>query len=294
MSAEIVTIKEEGDVGQRIDNFLLRQLKGVPRTHVYKILRSGEVRVNSGRIKPSYRLSMGDQVRVPPVRIAKSTPIRPQSGLIERLQDAILFEDDRYLAIDKPAGVAVHGGTSINSGVVEQLRLAANNPKLELVHRLDRDTSGCLLLAKRGSALREAQTAFRQRTTSKIYQGLVQGQWPKSLRSIQLPLQRYQTSWGERRVRVDYQGQSARTDVELLSATEEFSSLRLILHTGRTHQIRVHLAHHGHPLLGDSKYGDEQSAERLMLHAERLKVRMPNGELDVRAPLPDSFLQKLG
>ena len=278
------------DEGQRIDNFLLRQLRGVPKTHVYRILRKGEVRVNGGRVKPTYRLQLDDRVRIPPVRQAAEVPIASAPELIADLEAAVLYEDTDFLVINKPAGVAVHGGSSIRSGVVEQLRLSRDNPRLALVHRLDRDTSGCLALAKNMPALRYAQRMFRERQVGKIYRALVWGKWPTRVRTVQAKLQRYQTRSGERRVRVDSNGQTARSDFTCLSSTEHVSELEIALHTGRTHQIRVHARHVGHPLIGDTKYGRGEQDMRLGLHASKLSLPLADGQLQkILAPLPSEW-----
>ncbi|MGK0259521.1 MAG: 23S rRNA pseudouridine955/2504/2580 synthase [Candidatus Azotimanducaceae bacterium] len=291
LASAVVEVVTQDDEGQRVDNFLLARLKGVPRTHVYKILRSGEVRVNSGRIKASYRVKLGDKVRIPPVRKREEVPVRLQRGIVKQLVDSVLFEDDNYLVINKPAGIAVHGGSSLASGAIEQLRLAYDNPRLALVHRLDRATTGCLLISKRTNALKVAQAAFRDRQVSKIYLGIVWGHWPTSTHVLQARLERYETASGERRVRVSSEGQQARTDVEVLSKGKALSRLQLRLHTGRTHQIRVHLSHHGFPLVGDDKYGARQTDEatRLCLHAHKLDIQTADIALKVVAPPPDDW-----
>lgn len=293
MSKYVVEITSDDDVGQRIDNFLLGRLKGVPRQHIYKILRSGEVRVNSGRVKPTYRLALADKVRIPPVRTREEAPIRAQEGLINRLMAAIIYQDDDYLALNKPPGIAVHGGSSISSGLVEQLRIALDNPRLELVHRLDRDTSGCLLLSKRAAALRLAQAEFRARSVSKIYTAIVHGQWPPRKRVLQERLERFKTSSGERRVRVSHLGQSARTDVEVVATAGSVTRLRIRLHTGRTHQIRVHLNHAGHAIVGDTKYGDSDAQPQiptgLCLHAQKLELTNLPVPISLSAPEPEHW-----
>jgi 23S rRNA pseudouridine955/2504/2580 synthase len=293
--------------GQRLDNFLLRVCKGVPKTHVYRIIRSGEVRVNKGRAQVDTRLALGDIVRIPPIRLTddaapqaaeqKSGPARTPPR-----EFAILFEDDHLLAIDKPAGVAVHGGSGVSFGVIEQLRRArrAGEPGgakfLELVHRLDRDTSGILLIAKRRSALVHLQAQFKARETGKTYLALVKGTWPAKLKVIDLPLHKYLVNGGEddgeRRVKVvakdDPDGMRSITLVKIaklytLPNGEAASLLEVTIKTGRTHQIRVHLAHHGHPIIGDEKYGDfelnkalgKAGMKRMYLHAWRLGFEHP-------------------
>lgn len=294
------------DVGQRIDNYLFRLAKGVPRSHVYRIIRGGEVRVNRKRVDATYRIAEGDVVRIPPLRIAEResrTQIRPANF-------PVLYEDDALLIINKPAGVAVHGGSGVSFGVVEQLRAYGllTRPAgafLELVHRLDRDTSGVLLLAKRRSALNGLHTALREGTISKLYHVLVAGDWTNSRQHVRAPLEKYLINNGERRVRVSPQGSPAHTIFNLRERFALFSLLEADLLTGRTHQIRVHLAHLGFPVVGDMKYGDHDlgSAEvamqrqsilahagfkRMFLHATCVKFVHPlSGEpLTVHAPMP--------
>jgi 23S rRNA pseudouridine955/2504/2580 synthase len=288
---------EEDTAGQRIDNFLLRCLKGVPKSHIYRILRKGEVRVNKGRIRANYRLQAGDRVRIPPLRVpAKEERPRPGTRMLEQLQQAILYEDKRLLVLNKPSGVAVHGGSGLNYGVIEALRLLRPEERqLELVHRLDRDTSGCLLVAKRRSALRTLHELLRQNGVDKRYIALVAGRWSRDRVNVEAPLQKNQLQGGERIVRVDPQGKPAQT---LFRVRERFPNATLVearLVTGRTHQIRVHLAHLGTPILGDEKYGDSeanrsmrgQGLKRLFLHAESIGIRWPDdqGELRIEAPL---------
>ncbi len=277
--ATVLEVGEEA-AAQRIDNFLLRRLKGVPKSHVYRVLRSGEVRVNSGRVKPDYRLRQGDRVRVPPVRIAERTnkaPPRPA-------EFPIVFEDPALLVIDKPAGVAVHGGSGVSFGVIESLRAARPEAKsLELAHRLDRDTSGLLVVAKKRSALVELHRMLRDGEVEKIYVAAVKGVPAKKQFEIRESLHKHVTASGERRVSVKENGLAAITKVRRLAKSADFSVLEVGLMTGRTHQIRVHLAHAGHPVLGDDKYGDfelnralaRQGVKRLMLHAQKLAFRHP-------------------
>lgn len=299
MAVSYVDITDQQDVGQRADNYLMRILKGVPRQHVYRILRRGEVRVNGGRIKASYRLQLHDRIRIPPVRTRQEMPVQYSERTARLLKEAVLFEDEDYMVINKPAGMAVHGGSSISSGVVEILREMTGNRRLELVHRLDRDTSGALALAKKRSALVAAQEQFRARTVKKIYQVFVAGVWPRATRVVQLKLQRYETSWGERRVRVDSHGQTARTDFSILDmAGTRATRLQATLHTGRTHQIRVHASASGHPILGDDKYtpaADKQDASstnlRLCLHACKLTIPLAHQVLKVSAPVPEDMEQ---
>jgi len=293
-----VEITDLNDVGQRADNFLRRTLKGVPRQYIYRILRKGEVRINGGRVKASYRLKLNDRVRIPPVRVAEQVPVQFSPKMQDVLNASILFEDGRFIVLNKPAGIAVHGGSGLRAGVVEVMREITGNPRLELIHRLDRDTSGCLALAKTRQVLQEAQSYFRQRQVKKIYEAMVHGYWPVKQQTIQLRLRRYETASGERRVRVDSQGQQARTDVAVLQRAGRLATrLQLSLHTGRTHQIRVHLSSSGHAIIGDDKYQarptqqDNESSltlksERLCLHARKLEIPMTSGLLKVSSP-PD-------
>ena len=283
----------EESVGQRIDNFLIRNLKGVPKSHVYRILRSGEVRVNSGRIKPDYRLVDGDKGRVPPVRVA-SPEARPPA---RSLALPVVFEDDALIVIDKPSGVAVHGGSGISFGVIESLRAERPRAKfLELAHRLDRDTSGLLMVGKKRTALVELHRMLRDGEVRKDYVAIVKGRWKGGGRKIDLPLHKYVTAEGERRVSVRDDGQQAISLFKPLAAGDTASMLDIRLMTGRTHQIRVHAAHVGHPILGDDKYGDfdlnralvKQGVKRLFLHARQLSLSHPiSGEpLAFVSPLP--------
>ena len=288
MGVTFIDIEDENDVGQRIDNFLMRRLKGVPKQKIYSILRKGEVRVNSGRVKQTYRLKAQDRVRIPPVATRAEAPVQLNDETEQLLEASILLEDKDFIAINKPYGFAVHGGSSITSGVVEMLRVIRGQPRIELAHRLDRDTSGCLLLCKKRGVLKEVQAAFRARTVKKKYTVIAQGRWPTKTRTIQDRLLRYETDWGERRVRVDAKGQVARTDFQILEAGEHATLLQAALHTGRTHQIRVHAQSQGHPILGDTKYGGASGPKevaRLCLHASRLVVPIGGDKLDVSAPL---------
>lgn len=302
MTVIYVEINDQEDVGQRADNFLMRTLKGVPRQYVYRILRRGEVRVNGGRIKANYRLQLNDRIRIPPTRSRQELPVEYSDAIAEQLKACVIYEDADFLLLNKPAGIAVHGGSSIRSGVVEILREVYANPRLELVHRLDRDTSGCLALAKKRSALRVAQAAFRDRTVKKIYELYVFGRWPQSLRVVQHKLERYETTWGERRVRVSSAGQLARTDFEVLErAGESATRMQATLHTGRTHQIRVHAITSGHGIIGDDKYtavkGDAALAQggknaapmRLCLHARKLSIPLGSDVLKGVAPVDTSM-----
>jgi 23S rRNA pseudouridine955/2504/2580 synthase len=286
---------------QRLDNFLISQLDGVPRTRVYRIIRKGEVRVNRKRCKPDYKLQPGDQVRIPPLLAGREKPARssPPEALLQRLEQAILFENQHLLIIDKPAGLAVHAGSGIDYGVVDALRLLRPADDIELAHRLDRDTSGCLMLAKSRPALLALQQAIRENRVGKNYFAVVQGCWPRELTEIREPLSKYHLPNGERRVRVDPTGKPAISRFELLKADEGYSVIRVELGTGRTHQIRVHCQAAGHAIAGDDKYGDvefnrwmrKQGIRRLMLHASSLEIPLAAyaPEIVVNAPLPIEF-----
>ncbi len=294
LKATWVEVGEEA-ASQRIDNFLLRHLKGVPKSHVYRVLRSGEVRVNSGRVKPEYRLKAGDRVRVPPVRISEK-----RTGAPKPLGLPLVFEDASLLVIDKPSGVAVHGGSGVSFGVIESLRAERPEAKfLELAHRLDRDTSGLLVVCKKRSALVELHRMLREGEVDKRYLAVVKGAWKRGETQLKESLHKYVTAQGERRVSVQQGGQVAVTEVRPLKVHEDFSFLELRLLTGRTHQIRVHLAHAGHPVLGDDKYGDfelnkalaKQGVKRLFLHAAKLSLQHPveKTKLKFEARMPEDM-----
>jgi len=302
-----VTVDAEHD-GQRIDNFLLAMLKGAPRTLVYRILRSGEVRVNSGRIKPSYRVEQGDLVRIPPIRLppAKTDPeVAP--ALEQRIKDSIIYEDGDLLVLNKPSGMAVHGGSGVSHGVIESLRIIMPQARrLELVHRLDRDTSGCLLIAKKASVLKSLHDQMRDGAIEKIYLALLRGGTDVAEWEVTAALTKNVASSGERVVRVRDDGKASHT---IFSTGQCFADAMLVearLLTGRTHQIRVHAAHCGHPLAGDDKYGDAafnkamraKGLKRLFLHARSLRFTHPSTgkEYTANAPLPrelSEFLKKL-
>jgi 23S rRNA pseudouridine955/2504/2580 synthase len=306
--AQFVTITEE-EAGQRIDNYLLRVCKGVPKSHVYRILRSGEVRVNKGRIDQLYRLASGDVVRIPPVRIAE----KASTAIVPGAEFAILYEDAHLLVIDKPCGTAVHGGSGVSYGVIEQLRAARPEAKfLELVHRLDRETSGVLMLAKKRSALTNLHEQMRDGLTDTRYLTAVGGDWKNKRQHIKLPLHKFTTAEGERRVCVQAGGMESHTAFTLLRKWEKFSLLEAELKTGRTHQIRVHLASSGFPILGDDKYGDfalnrallkadqtRGALKRMFLHAHQITFTHPESgkQLTINSPLPaecERFLVSLG
>lgn len=299
VSVRIIQI-DEVHAGQRIDNFLLRECKGVPKSHIYKAIRGGQVRVNKGRVTNDYRLEVGDSVRIPPMRL----PEKKEEQWVPPTAFPVVFEDDAMVVINKPAGVAVHGGSGVSFGVIEQMRAARPHERmLELAHRLDRDTSGLLIIAKKRSALLALHDMFRQIVARKFYVALVQGDWVNDRQHIRLPLLRWLTAEGERRVRVDEQGKPAHTIISLLHRYGQYSLLQAELKTGRTHQIRVHLAHSGFPIVGDDKYGDDQvrahfmrlGFKRMFLHAERLEFPHPiSGELlTLEAPLPAECRQIL-
>jgi 23S rRNA pseudouridine955/2504/2580 synthase len=309
LEVKTVEVGEES-AGQRLDNFLLRELKGVPKTHVYRIIRSGEVRVNKGRAAADTRVEAGDLVRVPPVRLPERV-VDPAARPAPAREFPVLLEDEHLLALDKPAGVAVHGGSGVSFGVIEQLRQARPQAKfLELVHRLDRETSGVLLVAKRRSALTRLQDQFRGRETGKTYLALVMGAWPANKKVIDLPLHKYlvgagDEAAGERRVRVvgkdDPEGMRSITLVKVARRLGAYTLLEVTIKTGRTHQIRVHLASQGHPIVGDDKYGDfelnkalqRQGLKRMFLHAWRLQFQHPAGgePVSLQAPLPPDLQQ---
>lgn len=306
---QYLTVDEES-AGQRLDNYLIRVLKGVPKTHIYRIIRSGEVRRNKGRVSADDRVAAGDVLRLPPVRVSHRPDVMA-TGVPAR-QFPVLHEDDAFLAIDKPAGVAVHGGSGVSHGVIEQLRQARPDARLlELVHRLDRETSGVLLIAKKRSALKALQDQFRGRETGKTYLALVKGVWPQRLKVLDQPLHKYLLPDGERRVKVvsrdDPDGMRSISLVRVIrqvSVSPELASacpaglslLEVTIKTGRTHQIRVHLAHAGHPIVGDDKYGDFElnrqlgrlGLKRMFLHAWQLKITHPvTGEpMQLQAQLP--------
>ena len=277
--------------GQRLDNYLIRSLKGVPRTRIYRMVRRGEVRVNGGRRKADYRLVVGDELRIPPYRGGTPQAVVGAEALGRRLEENVLFEDERMLVLDKPSGVAVHGGSGVSAGAIEALR-AVRPGSLELAHRIDRDTSGCLIVAKQRAVLLEIHAAFREADVHKRYDVIVAGPWPRRIRTVNDRLRRYTLANGERRVRVSADGERARTDFEIqaVDAGAARTWLAAFPRTGRTHQIRVHAAHAGCPILGDDKYAQgQQRSGRLMLHATRIRFRL-NGELRrFEAPMPASF-----
>lgn len=301
LSKESVTWVEidEGSEGQRIDNFLFKHLKGVPKSHIYRILR-GEVRVNKKRIDQTYRLQMGDVLRIPPIRVAE----KPEAEYVPATEFPILFEDEVLIAINKPAGTAVHGGSGVSFGVIEQLRSARPQAKfLELVHRLDRETSGVLLVAKKRSALTAMHEIMREGNSDKRYLTLVLGQWKNAKQHVKLPLHKFDTPQGEKRVMVREDGQASHTIFTILKSYAGSTLLEAQLKTGRTHQIRVHTSHLGFPIAGDDKYGDfarnkelmKQGLKRMFLHAHTIAFNHPlTGEpLSIIAPLASELQRYL-
>ena len=284
--------------GQRIDNFLRNELPGVPKGRVYRLLRRGEVRVNGGRVRAEYKLKEGDEVRVPPARVSTGAPPPPEKLAAEML-DRVIYEDKRLLVINKPTGAAVHGGSGISHGVIELLRHARPDLNdLALVHRIDRETSGCLVMAKRRSALRELHERFREGKVEKNYLALVVGDWQYGEQLIDMPLLVQNRKGGERHVIVSEKGKEAQTRVSLSRTYGIYSLLQCAPATGRTHQIRVHLQHAGHPIAGDDRYGDEEANKaakqlglrRLFLHAQSIAFADDSGnELHFTAPLADDL-----
>lgn len=291
--------------GQRLDNFLISRLKGLPKSHLYRIIRKGELRINKKRVNPDYRLQEGDIIRIPPLRL--TPPIKENSlnkKLTALLEKAIIFEDKFFLALNKPSGMAVHGGSGIHLGIIEALRLLRPQLKfLELVHRLDRDTSGCLLLAKKSSALKEVHELLRSGEIKKSYLALVAGHWPKSLLKVDAPLCKNQLQSGERIVRVQAEGKNSVTEFSVQRNYTESTLLAAMPLTGRTHQIRVHTQFAKHPIIGDQKYGDKEanrkmrelSCKRLFLHASQLEFTSPSigKTIILKAELPDDLKQVL-
>ncbi|MEI6744770.1 MAG: 23S rRNA pseudouridine(955/2504/2580) synthase RluC [Methylococcaceae bacterium] len=301
---ELVEITEENH-DQRLDNFLITRLKGVPKTRIYRIIRKGEVRVNKGRVEVNYRLITGDIVRIPPIRIAeRSEEVFVPTNLKEALQHSILYEDDGFLIVNKPAGFAVHGGSGVSSGIIEGLRLLRPDAHfLELVHRLDKDTSGCLVIAKKRSALRAFHTIFRDNKIHKTYTALLAGQWKKKKLVINAPLLKNVAKGGERMVTINAAGKEAETVFTRLTAFEDSTLVEAAPKTGRTHQIRVHAVHLGHPIIGDERYGRDdinlvfkhKGYKRMFLHATTLTFSHPTtgDSMKITAPLPLQLEQLL-
>lgn len=306
LQVRLVTIDED-NVGQRIDNFLLSKLKGVPKSMIYRIVRKGEVRVNKKRIKPEYKLAEGDQVRIPPVRVSEDNyRTAPSANLerVSRLEDRILFEDKHILVLNKPAGIAVHGGSGVDYGVIEALRSLRPQQKfLELVHRLDKDTSGVLLVAKKRSALKHLHDQLRHKQMQKDYQALVRGEWQKHDKVVKAPLLKLTLKSGERIVRVNTEGKASETRFKILQRYDGATLVQASPVTGRTHQIRVHCQYAGHPIACDEKYSEQKfddsmralGLNRLFLHAAQLKFTHPDTETEmtVQAPLDPVLLELL-
>jgi len=294
-------VVDEDNHGQRVDNYLMAQIRDVPRSIIYRIIRKGEVRVNKGRVKPDTRLNTGDEVRIPPVtRKEKPAQVVPGSRVQGVMQDAVVFENDQMLVVNKPSGIAVHGGSGLDFGLIEVLRAARPEARfLELVHRLDRDTSGLVMVAKKRSALRYLQDELRHKRIRKHYHALVAGDWPGSVRKVSEPLLRFELGSGERRVRVDEAGKDSLTRFRVLDSFSGYTLVEASPVTGRTHQIRVHSAWAGHPIAGDDKYMDDVSlrafrsagGQRLMLHARALDFTLPStGEpVHLEAPYDEAF-----
>ena len=289
---------------QRIDNYLFTLLKGVPKSRIYRIIRKGEIRINGSRIKPDYKLNEGDKIRIPPVRIAEREAfILPSKKLQYLLEKNILYEDDALLVLNKPSGLAVHGGSGIKFGLIEALRLI--RPKtdyFELAHRIDRETSGCLIVAKKRSTLRYLQEQMRSKRISKVYRALATGKWPRGMRRIDLPLMAFEQKTGEKIVRVNPKGKKSVTIFSVMKRYRNFTLLEALLETGRTHQIRVHAQHIGCPLAGDNKYGlddinkdiRKSGLKRMFLHALKIGFSLPCGKnIFIEAPMPSDLSEHL-
>ncbi len=298
-SVKNIIVSEE-DQGQRLDNFLVRHLKGVPKTRIYRLLRKGEFRVNKGRKKPDYRIQTDDVVRIPPIRVSEENTCKPGSKILDVISRSIIFEDEGLMVINKPSGLAVHGGSGLNYGLIEALRVIfPNAPFLELVHRLDRDTSGCILIAKKRSRLREIHELIRESRMEKYYQLLVCDKWDERNTKVDAKLEKFTIQGGERMVKVSKDGKSSLTIFRILKKFDNATLLEADLKTGRTHQIRVHSKHCGNPVAGDEKYGDREvnkglrsfGLKRLFLHAAKIKFVMPSSgkEYLIEAPLPQEL-----
>lgn len=292
------------DAGRRIDNFLISKFKNIPKSKLYKIVRKGELRVNKSRVSVDYKLKEGDQLRIPPLRVDQQPrPARAGNALLELLERSVLYEDRHLLVLNKPSGLAVHGGSGIRMGLIEALRqLRPLEPCVELVHRLDRDTSGAIMVAKRKSMLRQLHAALREGHVDKYYLALVAGQWPGDLQKVDMPLLKNHLESGERVVRVDKEGKPSLTAFRVLERFSDACLMEAQPISGRTHQIRVHARAVHHPLLGDEKYGDpeankrarEQGLKRLFLHATRLELNLADSDrIVVEAPLPEDLLSVL-
>lgn len=290
---QLLSISDD-QAGQRVDNFLLAYLKGIPKTRIYKMIRKGEVRVNKGRCKPEYKLQANDEVRVPPVHVDVDQTEKPLPGGRQQdlLEGAIVYEDENLIVLNKPSGVAVHGGSGLSFGVIEIMRsLRSDQEFLELVHRLDRDTSGCLLIAKNRKMLRWLHACLRDGKVNKIYHAVVFDRWPNHKKMVDAPLKKNELKSGERVVRVDQEGKASQTKVRVISFKKGFSLIEARPITGRTHQIRVHCMHAGHSIVGDDKYATSDQLEqfkgeygkpRLMLHAAHIEFPLLNSSKLIR------------
>ncbi|WP_372861493.1 23S rRNA pseudouridine(955/2504/2580) synthase RluC [Spongiibacter sp.] len=297
-TVRFVTVSEDF-AGQRLDNFLMRELKGVPKSKIYNILRRGEVRVNKARAKPAYKLLAGDVLRIPPVRVSQREVPSVSESLGVRIRDAILYEDKGLMVVNKPSGLAVHGGSGVSLGLIESLRqLYPEQRHLELVHRLDRDTSGCVMISKKRSVLKGLHDLLQKKhAVDKRYLALVAGSWPARKQQVNVRLQKNVLQSGERMVRAGLEGKVSLTEYQLLQRIDGASLVEARPITGRTHQIRVHCQYAGHPILGDDKYGDddlnrrfrERGLRRLFLHAHSLSFELEGRRISVQAPLPDEL-----
>lgn len=281
----------EGEEGQRIDNFLLRRAPGVPKSHVYRIIRKGQVRVNGGRIKPTRKLEVGDMVRIPPMQLKKTGDVSVPDGLAKSIAEAVVEERDDFLVLNKPPGLAVHAGSGLAFGAIDALRQARNEPGLELVHRLDRGTSGCLLIARSAGIGRAMQGLFRNREIRKFYVALLDGRWTDGDKTVDVPLAKNKEHAGERRVMVSADGQSAVSHFSCVKQFNDASLMRIEIETGRTHQIRVHAKHCGHCVVGDTRYGSNannaaykrRGLNRLFLHSESMQFEWQGETVKLRA-----------
>lgn len=293
MAAEARIVAVDAEHGQRLDNFLIARMKGLPKSRIYRMVRRGEVRVNGARSRPDYRVQRDDRVRIPPFRSGPPPAAdgSDPAGLAKTLRNATLYEDDDLLVIDKPIGIAVHGGSGISLGVIETLRRSDPTVPYALAHRLDRDTSGCLAVAKNRRTLLALHAALRKGAVSKRYDLIVDGHWPAGLRVVDRPLARYALASGERRVRVQADGEPSTTEFNVVHRLGEATWLAAFPRTGRTHQIRVHAAASGHPILGDAKYarGRAQARPRLFLHGSGLTFRLEGRRIRIDAPIPREF-----
>ena len=298
-AVEFVTISDD-DSGQRLDNYLFRHLKGVPKSRIYRALRHGEVRVNKKRVKQDYRLQADDLLRIPPIRVEEKTPVFVADRLLAQLEQAILFENDDLLVVNKPSGLAVHGGSGLQFGLIEALRqLRPNCKRLELAHRLDRDTSGCTIVVKKASVLRHIHQQLREKTMEKTYLALVRGRWPRRRTQVDAPLEKNIVQGGERMVRVVPEGKPSKTLFAVVATYPGATLVKAQPVTGRTHQIRVHAQYAGFPLLGDEKYasrddltwGQELGLKRLFLHASEIRFTLPGEKkpMHITAPLPQEL-----